>query len=158
MCTSRLVVQNLQHGTKLHECRRHFNSLWLCGTAAKKTCAPVNCFRATQRIPCKNPCSWNVIPMCRQSSCRKHGGCFYPSLRLDLLPMFKYMGLEGGCVALTIWRVQYWREMLLPLASAAGGRARGGCSDVSCRAQLRKIQLRCGIFRCDLSGCSSRFV
>ena len=120
--------------------------------------------RTRELLPCypenpvQNPCSWNVIPMCRQSSCRKHGGCFYPSLRLDLLPMFKYMGLEGGCVTLSIWRVQYWREMLLLLASAAGGRARGGCSDVSCRAQLRKIQLRCGIFRCDLSGCSSRFV
>ena len=120
--------------------------------------------RTRELLPCypenpvQNPCSWNVIPMCRQSSCRKHGGCVYPSLRLDSLPMFKYMGLEGGCVTLSIWRVQYWREMLLLLASAAGGRARGGCSDVSCRAQLRKIQLRCGIFRCDLSGCSSRFV
>ena len=87
-----------------------------------------------------------------------HGRCFCPSLRLDLLPTFKYIGLEGRCVALTIWRVQYWRELLLLLASAAGGRARGGCSSVSCSAQLRKIQMRCGIFHCNLSGCSSCFV
>ena len=62
------------------------------------------------------------------------------------------IGLEGRCVALTVWRVQYWRELLLQLASAAGGRARGGCSSVSRSAQLHKIQLRCGVFRRDLSG------
>ena len=39
-----------------------------------------------------------------------------------------------------------------------GGRAQGGCSSVSRSAHLHRIQLRCGVFRRDSTGCSSRFV
>ena len=133
-------------------------SYGLCETATKKTCAPVCCSGATQRIPCKKTRARERDTNVQITSCGKRGRCLYPSLRLDLLPTFKYIGLEGRCAALMIWRVRYWRELLLQLASAAGGRARGGCSSVSCRAQLRKIGLQCGVFCRDLSGCSSRYV